>query len=70
MKISHTYCPDRVLSQEEWMKEFNVSSRVPKYENTRAKEIMSMWEDDNSESLFKKVIARLKVASPKECPYL
>ena len=70
MKISHTYYPDRSLTQEEWMKEFKVASRVPKYKDTRAKQIMDMWEDEDRGSLFQKTIARLKVASPRQCPYL
>ena len=70
MKILRTYYPDQSLTQEEWMKEFKVASRVPKYYNNRTKEIMDMWRDEDRGSLFQRTIARIKVASPKQCPYL
>jgi hypothetical protein len=63
MKIQSTYYPSKPLTQDEWMKRYNVSSQVPKYDGQeRAKEIMEQWHNPNqTESIWKKVINKLNV---------
>lgn len=62
MNIQSTVYPNQVLDQNEWMKEFKVSSQVPKYDGVeRARKMMAEWEENKTESLFKRIIGDLKV---------
>lgn len=42
-QISYTIQPEETLSLIEWMQEFNIGRRAPKFDGGRAGQIMSMW---------------------------
>ena len=62
MKIAYTIYPTTSLTQDEWMQEFKVSSQVPKYDGLdRAKEIMEQWQKEDTSSIFRKTIQKIKL---------
>ena len=64
MNISHTVYPPTTLNESDWMKEYNVSTLVPKYDGQeRARAIMEQWQENKHESIFRNIARRLKVSN-------
>lgn len=62
MNVSHTVYPPTVLSENEWMKEFNVSGLYPDRGGiTRAREMMEQWQEHKQESIWKELVNRVKI---------
>ena len=62
MNIKSTIYPEQVLTQDEWMNEFKVSSQVPKYDGRdRARAIMEQWQKGEDVSVFRKTISKIKL---------
>lgn len=60
MKIRSTVYPSTRLEQNEWMKEYRVASRVPKYDGVdRARKIMKEYDTFENRNIFKRLIAKL-----------
>ncbi len=60
MKIRSTVYPETKLEQNEWMKTYRVSSRVPKYDGVeRAAKMMKEYDSLENRSLFKRIVSKL-----------
>lgn len=60
MKIRSTVYPETKLEQNEWMKTYRVSSRVPKYDGVeRAVKMMKEYDSLENRSLFKRLASKL-----------
>jgi hypothetical protein len=55
-QIEYTIQPEERLSLMEWMQEFNIGRRAPKFDGGGARQIMSMWPP-LEKSFFDKVLA-------------
>lgn len=64
MNISKTTYPPETLSQNDWMKEFKVSSKVNKYDGIdRARAMMAQWEEGRTESTWKTFVKGIKLVT-------
>lgn len=60
MKIRSTVYPETKLEQNEWMKAYRVSSRVPKYDGVeRAGKMMKEYDSFENRSLLRRLIDKL-----------
>jgi|688.fasta_scaffold829015_2 hypothetical protein len=64
MNISKTTYPTKSISQNDWMKEFRVSSQVNKYDGVdRARAMMAQWEEGKTESVWKTFVNSIKLVT-------
>lgn len=62
-EVMKTVYPDKPLSEEEWMKEFKVSTRVAKHTEglIKAGEIMRQWQNGCHTFIFQYIGDRIAV---------
>ena len=64
LKIASTTEPPTRPSQNDWMKEFKVSSQVNKYDGIdRARAMMAQWEEGRTESIWKTFVDNIKLVT-------
>ena len=62
-EVMSTVYPDKPLTEEEWMKEFKVSTRVAKHAEglIKAGEIMRQWQDGQNTFIFQYIGDRIAI---------
>lgn len=60
-EVMSTVYPDKPVTEEEWMREFKVSTRVAKHTEglIKAGEIMEQWQSGRSTFIFQHIGSRL-----------
>ena len=60
IKLLRTIQPEQQPSLAQWLTEFKVGSRTPKYSD-RAKDMMKLWEDTQRQINFNHTIEKIKI---------
>ena len=64
MNISKTTYPTKSISQNDWMKEFKVSSQVKDQSGLdNARRIMWQWDEGRTESIWKTFVNNIKLVT-------